>query len=104
MARAIGYSSDRPGITPEPENKTFDLMKADEFVVAACDGIWVFMSSRSRLFHYFITQKQTEGAERKKIPRLVIQEALSRGAVDSLTVVILWLKEKTYYLFQRSTR
>jgi len=90
LARAIGYSSDRPGITPEPEIKIFDLMEDDEFVVAACDGIWDVMSSEDVVC--LITQKQTEDAERKKIPSLVIQEALSHGAIDNLTVVILWLK------------
>lgn len=62
----------------------------DEFVVVACDGIWDFLSSEDIVS--FIVQKLSEDANRNNIPHLVIQEALSRGAFDNLTVSIMWLK------------
>ena len=91
LARTIGYSSDRPGITPEPEIKKFTLSDEDEFVVAACDGIWDFMSSKD-VISFVFKKRDDENAERKDIPQLVIDEALSRGAFDNLTVVIMWIK------------
>mmetsp|Transcript_34183 Transcript_34183/g.71130 ORF Transcript_34183/g.71130 Transcript_34183/m.71130 type:complete len:333 (+) Transcript_34183:2980-3978(+) len=93
VARTIGYSSDRPGITPEPEIKIFDLLDDDEFVVAASDGIWDFISSEE-IVSFIVDKQQSENEiERKDIPQLVVKEALSRGAFDNLTVVIMWLNK-----------
>jgi len=96
LSRAVGDRSERPAISAEPECSIMSLDEHAQFVVLATDGLWDVMTSQEVVsFCRFKLQAQEDDTLRqmiqKKMAEYLVAEALRRGTVDNVTVVILWL-------------
>jgi serine/threonine protein phosphatase PrpC len=115
LSRAIGDRSELPFVCSTVDISFIDLdEEKDRFIILATDGLWdVFESSqevmdlcqkvmqkatkKTLLQHGLnrttITGSSSESLERvrSKISKQLVREALRRGSMDNITVIIIWL-------------
>lgn len=96
LSRAVGDRSERPAISAEPEFTVVSLDENAQFVVLATDGLWDVMTSEEVVSFCHFKLRAQEDAQMKqiiqrKMAEFLVAEALRRGTVDNVTVVILWL-------------
>ena len=111
LSRAIGDRFAKPVVSGVAEIQRIPLTDDDEFIILASDGLWDVMDSEELV--QFVKRKmeamknsgsQPSSAEGRKIERRmkevrrknmshkIVQEALRRGSVDNICVVVVWLK------------
>ncbi|KMT03608.1 hypothetical protein BVRB_8g192810 [Beta vulgaris subsp. vulgaris] len=80
---------DRMGgpLSAEPELKLVTLTKEDEFLIIGCDGIWDVFSNHNAVD--FVRRRLQRHNDVKLCCKEVVEEAIKRGAMDNLTVVIV---------------
>lgn len=74
-------------LSAEPELKLLTLTKDDEFLIIGSDGIWDVFRSQNAVD--FIRRRLQEHNDAKLCCKEVVEEAMKRGAIDNLTVVII---------------
>ena len=74
-------------LSAEPELKLTTLTKEDEFLIIGSDGIWDVFTSQNAVD--FARRRLQEHNDVKKCCREVVEEAIKRGAIDNLTVVMV---------------
>ncbi|KAA8522928.1 hypothetical protein F0562_009351 [Nyssa sinensis] len=74
-------------LSAEPELKLMTLTKEDEFLIIGSDGIWDVFRSQNAVD--FARRKLQEHNDVKLCCKEIVVEAIKRGAIDNLTVVIL---------------
>lgn len=82
----IGQTTVGP-LTAEPDLKLLALTKEDEFLIIGSDGIWDVFRSQNAVD--FIRRRLQHHNDVKLCSKEVVDEAMKRGAVDNLTVVIV---------------
>jgi len=103
LSRAIGDRFAKPAVSSEAEIQLFPVTeKEDEFVLLASDGLWDVMTSQEAVdfVHDSLTNRSTmnESASdikstRKRIARIIANEALERGSADNVCVLVVWLND-----------
>ena len=100
LSRAMGDRSERPAVTAEPDITRVQLVEQDEFIVLATDGLWDVMSSQEVVTYiHAVLDTHNDPSKpdfRRKalyenMANLLVAEALKRGTMDNVTIVILWL-------------
>ncbi|KAG5564224.1 hypothetical protein RHGRI_000428 [Rhododendron griersonianum] len=74
-------------LSAEPELKLLTLTKEDEFFIIGSDGMWDVFTSQNAVD--FARRKLQEHNDVKKCCKEIVEEALKRGAMDNLTVVMV---------------
>nr|XP_043623356.1 probable protein phosphatase 2C 27 isoform X2 [Erigeron canadensis] len=96
VTRAIGNwhikglkeSGDQVGpLSAEPELKLVTLTKGDEFLIIGSDGIWDVFRNQNAVD--FVRRRLQEHNDVKLCCKEMVEEAMKRGAVDNLTVVVV---------------
>jgi len=110
VSRAIGDRYARPLVSGEVDIKEFVLKDMhDEFIVLASDGLFDVMSSQTVVN---FVRKRLEAplpqdfpiddiellealmsARRRKMTKFLAKEAVRRGSMDNISVIIVWLNE-----------
>lgn len=106
LSRAIGDRSELPFVSSKVVIEEIELdEEKDEFVVVGSDGLWDVLSSQEVVgFCHNVIRKVKESKAsgvgdgevpldrvRRKMSKLLVREALRRGSMDNITVVIIWL-------------
>ncbi|THG23283.1 hypothetical protein TEA_020248 [Camellia sinensis var. sinensis] len=71
----------------EPEVKLVTLSKEDEFLIIGSDGVWDVFRSQNAVD--FARRKLQEHNNVKLCCKQIVEEAIKRGAIDNLTVVMV---------------
>lgn len=96
VTRAIGNwhikglkkTGDQAGpLSAEPELKLVTLTKQDEFLIIGSDGIWDVFRNQNAVD--FVKRQLQDHNDVKRCCKEMVEEALKRGAVDNLTVVVV---------------
>ncbi|KAL3804899.1 hypothetical protein HJC23_006671 [Cyclotella cryptica] len=99
LSRSIGDRCERPWVSSDVDisHNTVDE-DSDSFVLLASDGLFDVMTSQDAVsfIHEQLTKTKPEDHQylRKNIARLVADEALKRGTLDNVTVLVLWFLTK----------
>ncbi len=100
LSRAIGDRSERPLVSSQVDIESIELNECDEFIILATDGLWDVWDSQEavnfckRVIARFAADKSRKDSServRRKLSRILVKEALKRGSMDNITVVIIWL-------------
>lgn len=105
LSRAIGDRSELPFVCSQVDIQQIEVdEEQDEFVVIASDGLFdVFRSSQEVLdfCHSFLKKSYRNKDEeldkialektKRKMSKLLVREALRRGSMDNITVIVVWL-------------
>lgn len=90
-------------VIPIPELTSFTIGKNDDFMVMACDGVFDVLTNEE--VNAAIWDVLAKGGKNDKLEDLaelatdkVIQLAIQKESTDNLTVVIVFFKERDYYL------
>ncbi|KAK9141791.1 hypothetical protein Syun_011191 [Stephania yunnanensis] len=80
---------DAPGgpLSAEPELKLITLTKEDEFLIIASDGVWDVFRSQNAID--FARRRLQEHNDVKQCCKELVEEAIKRGALDNLTIVMI---------------
>ncbi|RZS22155.1 hypothetical protein BHM03_00054894 [Ensete ventricosum] len=80
---------DQPGglLIAEPELKKIMLTKEDEFLLIGSDGIWDVFSNQNAID--FARRQLQEHNDATACCKELVQEAMKRGAMDNLTIVMV---------------
>ncbi|CAN1182636.1 Probable protein phosphatase 2C 54 [Linum perenne] len=86
-----GMKEDKEGesgpLIAEPELKLITLTHDDEFLIIGCDGMWDVFSSQNAV--HFARRRLQQHNDVKQCCREMVEEAIKRGAIDNLTVVMV---------------
>ncbi|WOK95070.1 putative protein phosphatase 2C 27 [Canna indica] len=79
----------QPGgpLIAEPELNMTTLSKEDEFLIIGSDGIWDVFSSQNAVD--FVRRRLQEHNDVKLCCKELVEEAIKRGAMDNLTIVMV---------------
>jgi len=105
LSRAIGDRSELPFVSSQVDIQQIELDEEnDQFLVLASDGLWdVFHDSQEAIdLCQSILLRSGNSANnepngtnlekvRRKMSKVLVREALRRGSMDNITVVIIWL-------------
>lgn len=98
MTRSVGDTVlTEFGVIPTPEVTVCEFGPKDQFLVAASDGVWEFMSSGE--VATFVAKLKVTGMSPSKVANRLVAEAVSRWkkseqVVDDTTAVIIYLDYK----------
>lgn len=96
VTRAIGNwhikglkkSGDQVGpLSAEPELKLVTLTQEDEFLIIGSDGVWDVFRNQNAVD--FIRRRLQDHNDVKRCCKEMVEEAMKRGAIDNLTVVVV---------------
>ena len=82
-------SGEPPVLTATPEVRIQNVTEEDEFVVLGCDGLWDALSAR--VVANFIRGELNDHGDLQRAARAVTEEALRRGSVDNVSVILVAL-------------
>ncbi|XP_024980466.1 probable protein phosphatase 2C 27 isoform X1 [Cynara cardunculus var. scolymus] len=74
-------------LSAEPELKLVTLTKEDEFLIIGSDGIWDVFRNQNAVD--FIRRRLQDHNDVKRCCKDMVEEAMKRGAIDNLTVVVV---------------
>lgn len=103
LSRAIGDRFAKPVVTSEAEIDCITVVDdEDEFFVLASDGLWDVMTSQEVVNFVRDNMRGDPAAnpnmgpeeKRRKMARMVANEALERGSADNVCVILVWLQER----------
>ena len=80
-----------PTITATPEVTIRSLDREDEFVVLGCDGLWDALSMQT--VTNFVRGELNAHRDLQRAAKAVTEEALRRGSVDNVSVIIVALNQ-----------
>ncbi|KAI3714932.1 hypothetical protein L6452_21894 [Arctium lappa] len=81
-------SGDQVGpLSAEPELKLVTLTQEDEFLIIGSDGIWDVFRNQNAVD--FIRRRLQDHNDVKRCCKEMVEEAMKRGAIDNLTVVVV---------------
>ena len=80
-----------PTLTAAPEVAIRALDDEDEFVVVGCDGLWDTLSMQT--VTNFIRAQLHRHADLQKAAKALTEEAINRGSVDNVSVIIVALHQ-----------
>lgn len=85
----------------EPELKLITLTKEDEFLIIGSDGIWDVFRNQNAVD--FVRRRLQEHNDVKRCCKEMVEEAMKRGAMDNLTVVVVCFQAEppTHVVVQR---
>lgn len=93
LSRAIGDRSETPCIRAEPDLIIEELSWNDDFYVLATDGLWDVMTNQEVVaFLHDCFETDLSDESRQELTKDLVVEALSRGAEDNVTVLVVWLR------------
>jgi len=93
LSRAIGDRSETPCIRAEPDLIRQELSWNDDFYVLATDGLWDVMTNQEVVtFLHDCFETDLSDDSRQELTKNLVLEALSRGAEDNITVLVVWLR------------
>lgn len=105
LSRAIGDRAENPWIISTPDIKLYKIQPlVDSFIIIASDGLWDVMTSqevvdfihdcmiRYDLKSLSSSSKHSVDNMRDKVIKELTQEALRRGSMDNITIIIMWLQ------------
>ena len=93
LSRAIGDRSETPSIRAEPDLIRQVLSREDDFYVLATDGLWDVMTNQEVVtFLRDCYETDLSDDSRQELTKNLVLEALSRGAEDNITVLVVWLR------------
>mmetsp|Transcript_43851 Transcript_43851/g.74858 ORF Transcript_43851/g.74858 Transcript_43851/m.74858 type:complete len:372 (-) Transcript_43851:208-1323(-) len=100
LSRAIGDRSERPWVSNSVDITHHPIEEEkDSFVILATDGLFDVMTSQEVVTFVDEMLDSTPPERRNEmqhdIAKHVVEEALKRGSNDNITVLILWINEKT---------
>ncbi|PON53528.1 Protein phosphatase [Trema orientale] len=78
---------DKGPLSAEPELKLITLTKDDEFLIIGSDGIWDVFSNQNAVD--FARRRLQDHNDVKLCCKQIVEEAMTRGATDNLTVVLV---------------
>ncbi|KAH7283371.1 hypothetical protein KP509_34G003700 [Ceratopteris richardii] len=87
VTRSIGDDDLKPYVTAEPEVNELKLDENDEFLIIASDGLWDKMSNEEAVSFVKDTVKEPTMSSKR-----LATEAVERGSLDNITVIIIFLK------------
>jgi len=95
VSRSIGDRSEHPFVSSEPEIRVISVLKEDEFVVLGSDGLFDVMTSQEvvSFVHNQIMITPDIRRRRDAIAKVLAEEAIQRGSLDNVSVIIIWLKK-----------
>jgi len=113
VSRAIGDRFARPLVSGQVDIRQLDVQEdEDEFIVLASDGLYDVMSSQGvvNFVHEKLRAPLPDGfpieneemlhalmeQRRRKVSKFLAKEAVRRGSMDNICVVIVWLKNGKY--------
>lgn len=105
LSRAIGDRSELPFVSSKVDIEQIEIDEdKDEFVVLASDGLWDYLESQEvvdfchrHILREINASNSNTSLEnrlekvRRKMSKFLVKEALRRGSMDNITVVIVWL-------------
>jgi serine/threonine protein phosphatase PrpC len=103
LSRAIGDRFAKPVVTSEAEIECIPVVDdKDEFFVLASDGLWDVMTSQEVVNFVRDHMRGAPAAypdmgseeKRRKMARMLANEALERGSADNVCVVLVWLQHR----------
>lgn len=74
-------------LSAEPELRSVTLTKDDEFLIIGSDGIWDVFSNQNAVD--FARRRLREHNDLRMCCKQMVEEAIKRGAIDNLTVVMV---------------
>lgn len=74
-------------LSAEPELKLITLTNEDEFLIIGSDGIWDVFTSQNAVG--FARRRLQEHNDLKLCCKEMVEEAIKRGAMDNLTIVMV---------------
>jgi serine/threonine protein phosphatase PrpC/tRNA A-37 threonylcarbamoyl transferase component Bud32 len=87
----VAHKGPVPAISATPEVRICAVSGEDEFVVLGCDGLWDALSGR--VVANFIRGELNDHGDLQKAARAVTEEALRRGSVDNVSVILVALNQ-----------
>lgn len=98
LSRSIGDRSERPWVTNKADlAHTLIDEEQDAFVLLATDGLFDVMTSQDVVSFVHEVLDGSQPTQRREIQRVMsrylAEEALRRGSLDNITVLVLWLNE-----------
>lgn len=105
LSRAIGDRSELPFVCSQVDIQQIEVdEEQDEFVVIASDGLFDVFSSSQEVLDFcnnFLKKSYRNKDEeldkialektKRKMSKLLVREALRRGSMDNITVIVVWL-------------
>ena len=93
LSRAIGDRSETPCIRAVPDLIMEELSWKYDFYVRATDGLWDVMTNQEvATFLHDCFDSDISDDARQELTKNLVLEALSRGAEDNITVIVVWLR------------
>ncbi|XP_042516446.1 probable protein phosphatase 2C 27 [Macadamia integrifolia] len=74
-------------LSAEPELKMITLTKEDEFLIIGSDGVWDVFTNQNAVD--FARRRLQEHNDVKMCCKEMVEEAMKRGAIDNLTIVMV---------------
>jgi serine/threonine protein phosphatase PrpC len=99
VSRSFGDVAAAPYITHRPEITRRELCNNDKFIVLACDGLWDVMNPE-QVVDFILEQMYIDPKtgiltcrdKRKNIANLLAREAIKRGSLDNISIIIVFLE------------
>eukprot|EP00262_Sarcandra_glabra_P014203 TRINITY_DN4098_c0_g1_i3.p1 TRINITY_DN4098_c0_g1~~TRINITY_DN4098_c0_g1_i3.p1 ORF type:complete len:196 (-),score=21.57 TRINITY_DN4098_c0_g1_i3:212-799(-) len=86
--KGLKESGEKRGpLSAEPELKMITLTKEDEFLIIGSDGIWDVFTNQNAID--FARRRLQEHNDMKNCCKELVEEAIKRGAIDNLTIVMV---------------
>jgi serine/threonine protein phosphatase PrpC len=100
VSRALGDSdyklplSKQNFVSAEPYIGSYNLTDSDEFCIVACDGLWDKFTYQDAA--NFVLSSLQSGNDARQTAALIAREAIDRGSMDNVTVIIILLRWNEY--------
>eukprot|EP00510_Aplanochytrium_minuta_P001445 CAMPEP_0184014972 /NCGR_PEP_ID=MMETSP0954-20121128/6023_1 /TAXON_ID=627963 /ORGANISM="Aplanochytrium sp, Strain PBS07" /LENGTH=247 /DNA_ID=CAMNT_0026295647 /DNA_START=242 /DNA_END=985 /DNA_ORIENTATION=- len=89
VSRSFGDHAMKKFVVARPFTTTTILQDTDRFLIIACDGIWdVFTDEQAVSFVCQILDE--EKISEKEVAKRLVDEAISRGSLDNVTVIVVY--------------
>lgn len=92
IARSLGDIAHQPFVLWEPTIEKANIMRSDEFVILACDGLWDVFSSQEAV--NLIKDTPSVQGNPFLAASLLRDAAYAKGSADNISVVVVWLAPK----------
>lgn len=88
VSRSLGDMAYSGLVIPDPEMRSIELTKQDEFLILACDGVWDVITNDDavKIVHNYLQQHP---GNMKGAAQHLKDIALERESTDNITVIIL---------------
>lgn len=96
VSRAFGDLDALPYLTNMPDIFRYKIEKSDKFLILACDGLWDVLSN-SEVSNYILNECYDDKLNERinkdiNIAKKLAEYAISKGSMDNITILIIFLK------------